>query len=614
VAPGNDDINQYMHSPWRTVLSSFKKIAWSGSAVLLALVLSLGLVAPQKASAAATITPAAVVVIPLTTNSTNGTGAFTALGGPIIVTCAAAADVGVGTVAFTAPLGWAFSGVGVVTFAGGAAGSAALTLSPDASTISATVTTACTGAGAAVTITGATIRPIQSTSVSGNVTFNLASSTATVVGVATGTLAGTITAGAGFVLPYRLTLQAVTAAASCTLAGTGPFVTAPTLPADGSQSFFLCAILTDSAAATQNASNPVTNTLVTYTVSLGTVSTGTAKTVNSFTIATPGATAGTSSTNYRGGGNVVATDTAIASVASPISVVATMPINLIAASGLTASKVTLTSPAVLAVAPQITNTNPNYQSPQIGTTGSFQVVDATGLGVNGQVVLLTTDKGYLIENAGFTQYPTLAGACAAATAKSITITTGATRAINTPLPGSAAGIHNVLSVGGTGVAGAGDFTFCGNQLDAPGKATITAQNISTTMANATVSLSMAGRPGKITATATGNAMTATVVDAGGNNVADGTPVRFTISPNAGAVSTACTTTTNGAASAVVSLIAPTGTVIVSTDWNETGGVATCGAAGAQQLATSVTVPGGTGTAVALAGPLVPARLLATTSR
>jgi hypothetical protein len=116
------------------------------------------------------------------------------------------------------------------------------------------------------------------------------------------------------------------------------------------------------------------------------------------------------------------------------------------------------------------------------------------------------------------------------------------------------------------------------------------------MANATQTISMAGRPAKVEATVTGNAITATVTDAAGNAVADGTPIRFTISANAGAVSTACTTSSNGQASSVVALIAASGTVIVSSDYNETGAAATCavGGAGTQQVAASVIVGAGAG--------------------
>jgi hypothetical protein len=128
-----------------------------------------------------------------------------------------------------------------------------------------------------------------------------------------------------------------------------------------------------------------------------------------------------------------------------------------------------------------------------------------------------------------------------------------------------------------------------------GQATITAQNVSTSMANATQTIAMSGRPSTITATVTGTSITAEVKDAGGNAVADGTPVRFTMSANAGAVSTGCTTSSNGRASSVVAPIQATATVIVTADYNETGAAATCAAAGTQQVSTSVNVQTGGGT-------------------
>jgi len=201
---------------------------------------------------------------------------------------------------------------------------------------------------------------------------------------------------------------------------------------------------------------------------------------------------------------------------------------------------------------------------------------------------VTTDKGFLIASPAFAV--TIATACGAngqggtAVSKSITLTTVAT---------------DKLTSGGAATPGAADFILCpvtSTSVDAPGKATVTVQNISTSMANATSSMTIANRPAKVTAVASGNAITATVVDSAGNVVADGTPIRFTMSTNAGAVSVTCTTSTNGAASSVVALIAASGTVIVSSDWSETVGTqATCAAAGAQQIAASVTVPGGTST-------------------
>ena len=398
----------------------------------------------------------------------------------------------------------------------------------------------------------------------------------TTIGAANTTTLATVTPATPLVGPYALTLVMVSTTTACGTTNPVAAINAPTAAADGSGGQALCAQLRDSTGAV------VSGTPIAFSVSLGIVSTGTSKTVTAFTNS-----AGNATTNYRGGGGVLATDTAVASAPSPTQAVGTLSVSLTAPAGTTASKVVVTPPATLAVGATVTNTSPNYQSPTIGTNFSVQAQDGNGLGVNGQVLLVSVDRGALVAGFG-------AATCNNATTKSITVTTAS----------------GALVANGTATSGVGQLSYCASQLDAPGKATITVSNVSTSMANATGSVSMAGRPAKVTAVATGNAIAATVVDAGGNAVADGTPVRFTISANAGAVSTACTTTTNGQAASTVALIAATGTVIVSTDWNESGTSASgCAAAiaagfspaitatgGAQQIATSVTVPGGTSSA------------------
>lgn len=346
-------------------------------------------------------------------------------------------------------------------------------------------------------------------------------------------------------------------------------------PADGTQASRLCALVVlgknvDANGADDiygNGDDPVLTVAagvpVVFTVSLGVVSTGTAKTTTVIS-----ATSGLASTNYRGGGNKATTDTAIASYSAG-NAVDTVTITLTAPTGNTASKLQFNAPTELAIGATQTLSSPNYQSPKTSTNISLQALDTTGLGVDGETLLITADRGNVI--LGFNQ--------ACADQKAVTATTA----------------QAATSVGGEVKAGTVQLTLCADQDDAPGKMTATAQNISTTMANATASISNAGRPAKITATATGNAVTAKVMDSGDNPVADGTPIRFTMSSNAGAVSTSCTTSTNGEAASVVALIAATGTVIVSADWNETGAASTCAAAGTKQLAASVTVPGGSTT-------------------
>src|SRR5690606_31653507 len=218
-----------------------------------------------------------------------------------------------------------------------------------------------------------------------------------------------------------------------------------------------------------------------------------------------------------------ATDTAIASNDS-LNLVSTLSINVTSPTGNTASKLAITAPQQLAVSPTQTNVSPGYVSPTTATTFSVQVTDSAGLGVNGQVILVSTDKGSL--SSGF-------GTSCTGTSKAVTAT-------------SATG---ALTQGSTETkAGVVQLTYCGNETDAAGQATITASNITTSMANVTTTVSTAGRPAEVEATYANGTITATVTDAAGNAVADNTPVQFTISSNAGAVSNTCNLTSNGVAS------------------------------------------------------------------
>ncbi|MGE3856822.1 MAG: hypothetical protein AB7G21_07680 [Dehalococcoidia bacterium] len=347
--------------------------------------------------------------------------------------------------------------------------------------------------------------------------------------------------------------------------------TTPSFPADTSAAGgALC------AAAANAAGTVMTGLPITFSVSLGVVSTGSSKTATSLTNSS-----GTACTNYRGGGGIASTDTAIASNSSE-NIVDTLSITLTAPTGNTASRMNIIAPSHFAIAPNITNTQPGYSSPTIGSNVALRVTDSGDLGVNQQVILVTVDRGALVANAAFgTDRNTV---CQGVTQKSITLTTNATN-LNAP----------------NGTAGSGyiNFTVCANQNDQPGPITITADNITTSMANATQTITQAGRPAEIeTAVNNNNQITATVTDSGGNPVADGTPVRFTLSQNAGAVSNTCTTTSNGKASTSVALVQTNGSVIVSADWNETGTsatAATCASPGSQQISTTASVGGGGGT-------------------
>ena len=376
-------------------------------------------------------------------------------------------------------------------------------------------------------------------------------------GVAAGTY-GTLGAGKDFLLAWSTSTTAPTFVP--VTAYSGATATADAAGAGGA----LCAFAATTVPGTATVGLPIT-----FTVSLGVVSTGTAKSAVAVT-----GTTGSVCTNYRGGGGVAATDTAIGSNSLVSNVVDTLSVTLTAPTGSTAAKMTMTAPSNTAVAPTVTNT---FISATTCTNFSVQVTDSAGLGVNSQVVLITVDKGAL--TAGFQG--------SISTAKAVTGT-------------SATGPRVYLD--GVNKAGVIPMTFCGNQLDAAGKATITAQNISTSMANVTSTVTSGRQPGIIKATVEGGVIKATVTDASGNVVADGTPIQFTISSQAGAVSSACTVSSNGVASSAVALVSSTASVIVTASYATSGSAATCAATGSETVsATVVVTTGGSAPVVTGAG-------------
>ncbi len=571
-------------------MSSIKKFAWSGAAVVLAAVLMLGIMVP-RAQAVALVTGGTTTILAAPVDVlTAGPGAYVVMT-PLVIT-GASGDFGTtGTYILALPAGMMWDTSVTATAVYTTAGVAAVTYTT--STAGACSATSCgfmvitnttsAATGTVLTVTAGAIRATGNATASGGVTLHQ-NSTLGILGVPKGTVLFqvTVTAVTTGGTATRINLVLTANASACALAQPVSVSTAAQ-PADGSTGAQLCALVLNAVGG------PVGGVMVTFTVSVGYVSTGTGKSTGAFT-----SSAGTATTNYRGAGNVTTTDTAVASIPA-LSLVATpLTISLTAPAGGTATKITILTPAVLGLAPLITNTAPPYSSPTTATNVAIQVTDASGLGVNGQAVQLTVDRGGLVANAVFTAFAAtqtaLQAGCTGTPARSIIVTTAATE---------------LLSPGGSATPGAGNFVVCTNQTDALGKITLTAQNITTSMPNATLSLAQAGRPAKINITADGSTITAAVVDAAGNRVADGTPVSFTISANVGAVSTVCTTTTNGTATTVVALVGATGNVLVSTNWNETGVVAsgsTCTTAGSQTLAVNVGLPSGG----LVGGPTAPA--------
>ncbi|MFA7249375.1 MAG: hypothetical protein WC273_07030 [Dehalococcoidia bacterium] len=218
-----------------------------------------------------------------------------------------------------------------------------------------------------------------------------------------------------------------------------------------------------------------------------------------------------------------------------------------------------TTPSHRAVAAQVSNTAPQYQSP---TTGANLTVRTSGV-TGSQSVRITTDRGDLV--VGLDQSCPQGG-------KTV-VTTAEANSLGTPA--------------------AIQLTFCASEIDPPGVVTITAQNIAAPQLQATTQLiTMAGPPAALTATTTRTSITATVTDATGNRVADGTPVRYAIPLTSEA---ACATTVNGSArltltSTAVEVLTGSGLVGLTVDWNQTGIAATCDAPGTVKVSTVVLIP------------------------
>jgi hypothetical protein len=154
-----------------------------------------------------------------------------------------------------------------------------------------------------------------------------------------------------------------------------------------------------------------------------------------------------------------------------------------------------------------------------------------------------------------------------------------------------------VNIDGTDYNGIVESTVCA----APGVVgpiKVTAKNLSTTMTDATTTLTSAGVPNKITATTTGGAVTVTITDKDGNEVAEGTTVAFNVPAFTGTVAPTCTTTTNGKASASAAFSGTGGQVLVTVFINDTGDqpASTCAALGSSAaVATTVNVGAGGGT-------------------
>jgi len=222
-------------------LSFVNKFAWSGAAVVLALVLALGLMG-QSASAAVTI-QVGTASVNLSTNAATGTGAYTALTTPPKYTEGLAADtaVGVNTATLTAPAGWSYNIAALTTTNVGADITSSTAVVTNATTITLTVTAGGVASVDSVQINGIQIRPNTASSVTGNGAWAVTAGTITGLAGTGITATATATTGctAGALCVDALVL--VPAGTTCTQAAIQAGSRPGTAVADGSnRSRFVC--------------------------------------------------------------------------------------------------------------------------------------------------------------------------------------------------------------------------------------------------------------------------------------------------------------------------------------------------------------------------------------
>ena len=208
----------------------------------------------------------------------------------------------------------------------------------------------------------------------------------------------------------------------------------------------------------------------------------------------------------------------------------------------------------------------------------FRVNNGADQGSNGQVVQATVDKGNItpwtdgnangIIDAG--EVPTTCPD---------NVTTTFTTAQN--------------KIDGTDVEGVAVFFVCAKAGQAAGPIKVTAKNLTTTMSDATTTITSSGIPNKIETTVTGNTVSVTVKDKDGNNVAENTPVTFQVPSFTGTVAPACALTSAGKASASAAFSGTGGQVLITVFYNSSGAAAACpGGGNTVGASTSVNVGAG----------------------
>lgn len=507
-------------------MTHFKKFVWSGAFVALAMIMATTMLV-QTAYAAGTVSSNSTATVRMALNAATGTGTYTAVAADVVFTGTVAGDFAVGNIVIQAPGGWQFNPAATVTAVAAGAGTATVTspatVSATGSTITVAVTAASTGAATiTLALANVQVRPLTTNAATGNIT--VATSSGLGAGPAVGTNVGTLTRGTEPATTGTLTLTPTVA--SLTTTGTDVGTVGVLLSAN------------DGGGALNVGSTQVscTSTLGYLATTLGGAISSTSSTV---TVTTP-----------VGGGNVnffvrsngtAGTDSIVCTAGSPAAVGEANISMTTGAAGTATTLSFVTATNNGDVAASKASAVPAYTSPSLSANVTFRVVDAAGIGVTGQVLQVSTDKGRLISGHG--------GVCSTATAKVVTATTATT--------GFGGGA-------GTTAVGRAGVTFCPLSAAAEvGTVTITAKNLQTTMADATGTLTAAGPAATIETAFANGALTVTAKDAAGNLVANGTEFTLTIASTVGSAAPATIATVNGAGTFAVALNAATGNAIVT---------------------------------------------------
>ena len=525
-------------------MSLIKNHTWKGLAVVAAMLLSVGLMSIQTASAAVTVTTVPAISIDRAVKAVTGGSApaMTAVGNIVLSGVGGDFSAG-GTVILTAPTGWVFdttaaavsvTPTGGVNVGGGV--NLVQTYTAVAGTLTITATAPATGA-ATLTIAGLSIQPSALTSNPGAIAISgTAGVTGTAANIGMGAVATVITTNSTSVL------------------------------SDGSTAATLTIVVRNATGVL------ISNMVVTLTTSRGTLS-ATSSTTTTTSVNT-GST-GSITNSFRGNGTtgtVAITGTTAAPNAS-VGTLTTISVVSPSTSPTGIKFFSANNSAHVAAALQSV-----YTSPVVGARIRFQVTDGAGNGVNGQLVQVTVDKGNVVQGDS----------------------SGVPTATNTP--GSCAG-NNVsasdtsagpLTIDGTDYDGMVVFTVCAKS-GVVGPVKVTAKNLSTNMPDATTTVTTAGPPNKIETTTTGGSITATIKDKDGNEVADGTTITFNVPSFTGTVAPTCTVITNGKAAASAAFSGTGGQVLITVFINDSGAPnsSTCGALGnSAVVAATVTVGAG----------------------